>query len=79
MFFIFFVFLYILNIASAIEKISASELRAFICENYYERIGFVKERSYYSTNCLKKNPDPSNAKGHYQSFTQQKNMKSVKQ
>ena len=60
--------------------------------NYYKRIGFVKERSYYSMGYLKKKdllllaiklmkkiPDPCNAKEHYQSFTRKKNKKSVKQ
>ena len=39
--------MYILNIASAIKKMPVNELRDFIFENYYERTGFVKERSYY--------------------------------
>ena len=38
--------MYILNIVSNIKKISVSEPRDFIIENYYKRIGFVKERSY---------------------------------
>ena len=33
---------------------SVNELRDFIFENYYKRIGFVKERSYYSMKRLKK-------------------------
>ena len=44
----------ILNIVSAIKKISVSELRDFIIENYYKRIGFVKERSYDLMKRLKK-------------------------
>ena len=46
--------LYILNIASAIKKISASELRLFINENYFKRIEFVKEGRSYSMKRLKK-------------------------
>ena len=33
---------------------SINELRDFIFENYYKRIGFVKEQSYYSMKRLKK-------------------------
>ena len=32
--------MYILNIASAIKKMTFNELRDFIFENYYKRIGF---------------------------------------
>ena len=39
--------MYILNIASAIKKMTVNELRDFIFENYYRRIGFSKENSYY--------------------------------
>ena len=46
--------MYILNITSALKKMSVNELRDFIFENYYKRIGFVKERSYYSMKRLKK-------------------------
>ena len=35
--------MYILNIASPIKKVSVSEIRDFIFENYYKRIGFSKE------------------------------------
>ena len=57
---------------------SVTELGDFIFENLYKRIGFVKERSYYSMKCLKKNDllllanksieritDPRNAEKHY--------------
>ena len=40
--------MYTQNIASAINKARVNELRDFISENYYKRIGFVKERNYYS-------------------------------
>ena len=33
---------------------SVNEIEDFIFENYYKRIGFSKENSYYSTKCLKK-------------------------
>ena len=46
--------MYILNIASAIKKLLVNELRDFIFENYCKRIGFAKERSYYSMKRLKK-------------------------
>ena len=46
-----FVFLYtiiyILNIASAMKKMSVNEIRDFIFENYYEQIGFSKENCCY--------------------------------
>ena len=46
--------MYILNVASAIEKVIVTELRDFAFENCYKRIGFVKESSYYSMKRLKK-------------------------
>ena len=46
--------MYILNIASTIKKITVNELRDFIFENYYKRIGFVTEINYYSMKQLKK-------------------------
>ena len=46
--------MYILNIARAIKKMSVNEIRGFIFENYYKRIGFSNENSYYSMKRLKK-------------------------
>ena len=46
--------MYILNITRAMKKMSVNEIRDFIFENYYKRIGISKENSYYSTNRLKK-------------------------
>ena len=46
--------MYPLHITKAIKKISANEIRDFIFENYYKRIGFSMENSYYSMKCLKK-------------------------
>ena len=46
--------MYILNIARAIKKMSITEIRDFVFENYYQRIGFSKENSYYSMKRLKK-------------------------
>ena len=51
--------MYILNIARAIKKMSVNEIREFIFENYYKRIGFSKENSYCSMK-------------HYQSFIRKK-------
>ena len=83
--------MFILNIASAIKKMSVNKLRNFIFENYYKGIVFVKERSYYSMNRLEKKdllllatkfiekiPDTGSNKEHYQSFIRKKNTKSVK-
>ena len=72
---------------------SVNEIKDFVLENYYKRIGFSKESSYYSVKRLKetkdllllanklieKMPDPRCAKEHYQSFIRKKNTKSVKQ
>ena len=70
---------------------SVNEIRGFVFENYYTRIRFCKENSYYSTKLLKKKTlllankligkitDPRNAKKHYQSFIRKENIKSVKQ
>ena len=57
-FFTFCVFLnkimYILNITKAMKKMSVDEIKDFIFENYYKRIGFSKENSYYSMKRLKR-------------------------
>ena len=45
--------MYIINITSALKKMTVNELRHFIFENYYKRIEFVKD-SYYSIKHLKK-------------------------
>ena len=39
--------MYMLNITRTIKKMSINEIRDFIFENYYKRIGFYKENSYY--------------------------------
>ena len=46
--------MYILNITRAIKKMSVNKIRDIIFENYYNRIGFAKENSYYSRKCLKR-------------------------
>ena len=83
--------IYILNIASAIKRISVNEPSDFICEKYYKLIELVKERRYYSMKRLKKKDllflkiliekilDPCNGKEHYQSFIRKENTKSIKQ
>ena len=84
--------MYILNITNVMKKMTVNRHRNFIFENYYKRIRFVKERSYYSmkrlkrkdllllaTKLIKKTPDPHNTKEHYRSFIRKKNAKSVKQ
>ena len=84
--------MYILNIARAIKKMSVNEIRDFIFENYYRRIGFSKESSYNSMKRLNKKdllllankftekiPDPRNPKQHNQSFLRKKHRKSVKE
>ena len=38
--------MYILNIPSAIKKMSVNEIRDFIFENYYKRIVFSNENRY---------------------------------
>ena len=83
--------MHILNIASAIKKMTVHELRNFIFENYYKRNGFVKESSYYSIKRLKKRfaiacdqidrkvVDPTNAEEYYNSYLKRENTKLVKQ
>ena len=46
--------MYILNIVKAIKKISINEIKDFTFENYYKRIGFSKDSTYYSIKSLKK-------------------------
>ena len=46
--------MYLLNIARAIKKMYVDEIRDFIFENYYKRIGFFTESSYYSMKGSKK-------------------------
>ena len=38
--------MYILNLASTINKMSVNKIRDFTFENYYKRIGFFKENCY---------------------------------
>ena len=76
--------MYIVNIANAIKEMRIKKLKGFICENYYRRIGFPKEKSCYSkislpTKLIQKIPDATNAKQYYQSYLQRKNTKLVKQ
>ena len=40
--------MYILNILSAMKKMTIKELKNFIYENDYRQIGFTKENSYFS-------------------------------
>ena len=67
------------------------EVKDFIFENYYRRIRFPKENSYYSmkhqkkkdllllpTKLIQQIPNASNAKGYYQSYLKKKNTKLVK-
>ena len=83
--------MYTLNIVKAIKKMSFNNNREFIFENYYKRIGFSQEESYYSMKRLKRKdllllanklmekvPDSCNAKEHHKSFLRKKNRKSVK-
>ena len=46
--------MYTLNVTKAIKDMLLNEIRDFIFENYYKRIGFFKENSYYSMKRLKK-------------------------
>ena len=45
--------MYTLIFARAIKKMTVNEIRDFIFENYYKRIGFSTESSYYSMKHLK--------------------------
>ena len=71
--------MYTLNISRAIKRMSVNEMKDFIFENYYKKIGFSKESSYYSIKCLKRKdllllanklmeriPDLRNAEERYQ-------------
>ena len=72
--------MYVLNMVSAIKKMTVNELKDFFFENYYQRMGFARENSYYSAKHLKeglqllatklreKIHDSSNAKEYYESF-----------
>ena len=46
--------MYTVDIIKSIERMSVNEIRDFFFENYYKRIGFSKESSYYSMKCLKR-------------------------
>ena len=80
-----------LNIVRVIKKISVNEIRNFVFENFFKRMGFSKENSFYSVKRLKRKDllllanklkekvtDPHNAKQHYQIFIRRKSRKSVK-
>ena len=84
--------MYILNNTKAIKTTSINEVKDFIFENYFKRIGFSKKVSYISMKHLNKKylsllanklikniPDPINAKEHYESFIIKKTRKPVKQ
>ena len=77
--------MYIVDIARAIKKMNANEIRDFIYGNYYKRIVFSKKESYCSLKRLKKErllslenkliknvADPRNAKEHYESFLERR-------
>ena len=46
--------MYIPDITKATQNMSINEMKDFIFENYYKRIRFFKESSYYSLKRLKK-------------------------
>ena len=46
--------MYTLHIAKATKKMAVNEIKDFIFENYYKRIGFSKENYYYLIKRLKK-------------------------
>ena len=67
---------------------SVNEVRGIMFENYFKRIGFPKESSYYlmkhqkkkdlqlfAIKLIEKTPDLCNTKGHYQSFLRKKSQK----
>ena len=60
------------------------DLKNVIFESYYQRIGFAKENSYYSTKHQEKRSTigwkkiKRKNKEHYQSFLRNKNEKPVK-
>ena len=47
--------MYILDIENVLLKMTAKDLKEFIFENYYKRIGFTKKDSYHSLRRVKKN------------------------
>ena len=53
MIFFLYIIIYTPNITKGIKKISVNEIRYFILENYYKRIGFSKKNSYYLMKCQK--------------------------
>ena len=46
--------MYKLNIVNAIRKMTINKLRDFFYENYYSKIRFTKENSFYSIKRQKK-------------------------
>ena len=77
--------MHILNIANAIKNMSVNEIRDLNFENFYKRIGFSKENSYYLmkhthkklilfvTKITEKISDPFNAIERYRSLIRNKN------
>ena len=74
------------------KKLTVKELKEFIFENYYRRIGFAKENFCYSmkhqkkkdflllaTKLNQKMPDSSNHKQYYKPFSKNKYKKLVNQ
>ena len=48
------IIMYILNVVSAIQKMSIKELKKCVFENYHQQMRFAKEKSYYSMKHHKK-------------------------
>ena len=43
--------MYILNIVSAIKKMTIKEVKDLIYKNYYKQVAFSNENKYYSMKC----------------------------
>ena len=48
--------MHILNISNVIKKMSINELRGFIFEKYYKRIGFSKGNILFNETSVNKRP-----------------------
>ena len=67
--------MYILNIASTIKKVTINELKDFIYEKYYKRVGFNEENETQkkdllslATKLTEKMYHANNTKEYYQSL-----------
>ena len=83
---------YVLNISIAVKKMKIKEVKKYLFQKYYRRIGFPRKKGYYSmkhqqknellllaTKLIEKILNAFNTKQYHQSYLKRKNTKLEKQ